>query len=162
MFSEALLSAAQNEEMEPDFEWPKSYNGYYKTRRQECGYQLYESVGIARTDYEARTEQMLQNYKFFGAPHVAIITTDMDLGVYGAIDCGGFMSVFTLVANALGVATVVQASVAGFAPTVRRFLEIPDDRKVVCAISLGYENPSSPINLFRTSRAPTNEVLTLR
>ena len=57
-------------------------------------------------------KQALENFNFFGAPHVAIITTDEALGVYGAVDCGGYVTSFMLAAQALGVATVPQAALA--------------------------------------------------
>ncbi len=55
---------------------------------------------------------MLENYRFFGAPHVAIITSDKALGVYGAVDCGGYVSTLLLAAESLGIAAVPQAAVA--------------------------------------------------
>jgi len=130
--------------MEPDFDWPKQYTGDYQVRRRVCGYQLYESLGIARDDRERRAEQMMQNFKFFGAPHVAIITTEADLGPYGAMDCGGFIALFTLAARAMGVASVVQASVTGYAPTIRRHFGIPENRLIQTSITLGYEDKTHP------------------
>ena len=44
---------------------------------------------------------------------IAIITTDEALGVYGAVDCGGYVSNFMLAAQALGLATVPQAALGG-------------------------------------------------
>ncbi|MFZ0140221.1 MAG: hypothetical protein WAL70_03985 [Aeromicrobium sp.] len=55
---------------------------------RESGWQLYDAVGVAKGDREASALQMLRNFEFFGAPHAAIITTDAELVVYGAIDCG--------------------------------------------------------------------------
>jgi len=46
--------------------------------------------------------QALENFNFFGAPHVAIVHTDEALGVYGAIDCGGYVTSFMLAAQARG------------------------------------------------------------
>ncbi len=59
-----------------DLPMPGGYVGVYQERRREAGYALYESLGIAREDREARDLQMLKNFSFFDAPHVAIITTD--------------------------------------------------------------------------------------
>ena len=59
-----------------DFEFPVSYNGVYRERRRESGWQLYEAVGVQKGDREASALQMLRNFEFFGAPHVAILTTD--------------------------------------------------------------------------------------
>lgn len=159
-FSKVLVQAAETSQMEPDFEWPVQYTGEYLDRRRVCGYQLYESLGITRNDKIRRNKQMMANYHFFGAPHVAIVTTDGDLGPYGASDCGGFVAMFTIAARAKGVATVAQASVTGFAPTIRKHFAIPQDRKILTAISFGYEDPKHPANSFRTTRAEIEDVLT--
>src|SRR3546814_2587555 len=70
----------------------------------------YSSQGILRGDSAGARAQALENYKFFSAPHVAIITTDRDLGTYGAIDCGAFLASFLLVAQSFGIATTPQAA----------------------------------------------------
>ena len=158
-FSKALVDAVKSGPMNPDFDWPKQYTGEYQARRRVCGYQLYESLGIAREDRKSRAEQMMQNFKFFGAPHVAIITTESDLGPYGAMDCGGFIALFALAARALGVASVVQASVTGYAPIIRSHFRIPENRLIQTAITFGYENKDHPANGFRTQRAAIEDVV---
>ena len=106
--------------------------------------------------------QMLKNYTFFGAPHVAIVTSEADLGPYGSMDCGGFIAAFTLMATAKGISTVVQASVTGFAPTIRKHFDIPANRLVQTAISFGYEDAYDPSNNFRTQRAAIDDVINIR
>lgn len=159
-FSSALVHAAQSGDMDPDFEWPLHYSGDYQHRRRVCGYQLYEALGIERDDRERRGEQMMENFRFFGAPHVAIVTTEAELGPYGAMDTGGFIALFTVAARAKGIATVAQASVTGYAPTIRKHFNIPENRLVQTAISFGYEDTGHPANSFRTDRAKITDVLT--
>lgn len=89
-----------------DLPFPAGYHGVYAERRRECGWQLYESVGVQRGDRAASAREMLRNFHLFGAPHVAIITTERDLGVYGAVDCGLFVQTFLLAAQAAGVAAI--------------------------------------------------------
>ncbi|SEQ44476.1 nitroreductase [Thalassovita taeanensis] len=161
-FRDVLWQAATTQQPQPDLEWPARYTGVYQDRRRTCGLQLYQSLGIEKGDREASGRQMMENYKLFGAPHVAIVTSEADLGPYGAMDCGGFVSAFTLAAQALGVASVPQAAVAAFAPTVRAFFDIPENRKILCAISFGYADSSNPANTFRTERAPLSEVIDWR
>jgi nitroreductase len=136
-----------------DFPFPREYHGVYLDRRRESGFQLYNALGIARGDKAAYEKQMLENFHLFGAPHVAIITTDESLGVYGAIDCGGYVSNFMLAAQAMGVATIPQAALASQSHIVRRELKLGDDRRVVCGISFGFADPAHPANSYRTSRA---------
>jgi nitroreductase len=143
-----------------DFEFPREYKGPYLDRRRESGFQLYNTLGIARGDKAAYAEQALQNFNFFGAPHVAIITSDEALGVYGAVDCGGYVNNFMLAAQALGVATVPQAALAFHSAVVRKHFGMADDRRVVCGISFGYADTEHKVNSYRTSRAPLGDVAT--
>jgi nitroreductase len=126
----------------------------YLQRRRECGLQLYGATGVARGDAEAADRQRMENFRFFGAPHVAIVTSDATLGVYGAIDCGAYVSNFMLAARAHGVAAIAQAALASFPDFWRAQLGFSAQRRVVCGIAFGFEDPAHPANSFRTRRAP--------
>ncbi|MFI5429877.1 nitroreductase [Aeromicrobium sp. UC242_57] len=143
-----------------DFPFPDAYTGVYDERRKEVGWQLYEAVGVERGDRNGSAMQMLRNFEFFGAPHVAIITTDADLGVYGAIDCGLYVNSFMLAAEALGLGTCAQAAIAQATPAVREFLDLPDSRRVVCGISFGNPDPAHPSAQFMSRRAPIDAAVT--
>jgi nitroreductase len=143
-----------------DFDFPAGYNGIYRERRRESGWQLYDAVGVAKGDREASALQMLRNFEFFGAPHAAIITTDADLGVYGAIDCGLYVESFLLAAQALGLGACAQAALAAGSPFLHEYFDLPESRKVVCGIAFGYADPDHPTATYRTSRASLEEVAT--
>lgn len=136
------------------------YEGVHQQRRRECGFQLYDSVGIARGDRAASARQGRENLNLFGAPHVAIVSTDARLGPYGAIDCGAFITSFMLVAQAHGVASIAQAAIASHAALLHRHFALPAERQIVCGISFGREDPRHPANAFRTSRAALEDVVT--
>lgn len=161
-FREALFAHVQANSSRPDLDWPKQYVGRYKERRRACGWQLYEAVGIEKGDRAASMAQMMENFRLFGAPHVAILTSEADLGTYGVMDCGGFITGFCLAAQALGVATIPQAAIAGHGRFVHEFFDIPDSRLVIAAISFGFEDANHPANRFRTTRAPLDEVIDWR
>ena len=143
-----------------DFPFPREYRGVYLDRRRESGFQLYNTLGIQRGDKAAYAKQALENFNFFGAPHVAIITTDEALGVYGAVDCGGYVTSFMLAAQALGLATVPQAALAFHSAVVRQHFGMADDRRVVCGISFGFADGDAKVNGYRTSRAALPDVAT--
>lgn len=156
----ALMDAAQKgTPPEPDLAWPKGYSGPYAERRRTCGFQLYDAAGIEKSDRAGRHAQMLRNYAFFDAPHMAILHSPSELGAYGAMDCGGFVTAFTLAATALGVATTPQAAVAIYAPLIREHLNLGADRLVLCAISFGYADEDAPVNQFRTCRAEPADIV---
>jgi len=143
-----------------DFPFPREYRGVYLERRRESGFQLYNSLGIPRGDKVSYAKQALENFNFFGAPHVAIVHTDEALGIYGAIDCGGYLMSFMLAAQALGVATIPQAALAFHSEVVRKHFGIGCDRRVVCGISFGYPDRAHKANSYRTSRAAIADAVT--
>ena len=143
-----------------DFTPPREYLGVYLERRRESGFQLYNTLGIARGDKAAYGRQALENYNFFGAPHVAIIHTDEALGIYGAIDCGAYVGNFMLAAQALGLGTIPQAALARHSGLIRRHFHLADDRKVVCGISFGFADNAHKVNSYRTSRASVADTVT--
>ena len=161
-FRKALYAAASSTPPEPDLDWPKGYPGIYGDRRRTCGFQLYEAVGVTKGDRAAGAAQMMANYRLFGAPHVAIVTSPADLGAYGAMDTGGFVTAFCLAAQSHGVATIPQAAIAAQAPFVRSYFDIPDNRIILCAISFGYADSDHPANNFRTERAAVEDVMDWR
>jgi nitroreductase len=144
---------------QPDFPFPAAYTGVYRDRRKVCGVQLYQAVGIGRDDRAAAAEQSLENFRLFGAPHLAIVTTDADLGVYGAIDCGLYVQTFMLAARAHGVDTIAQAALASYPQLIRDLLALPEQRKVVCGISFGYAETAARIHSYRTERAPVAQAV---
>lgn len=146
----------------PDIPFPSRYTGAYDDRRKATGWALYESVGIKPGDREASGIQMLENFRFFGAPHVAVITTERDLGTYGAVDCGSFLATFMLLAQSRGIATIAQAALAGCAQFVRDYFDIPVNRMILCGVSFGYPDPDHPANAFRTVRANIADVATFK
>ena len=152
--------AASGAKPNPDFAFPLRYEGIYRERRKVCGVQLYQSLGIGREDKTAAAEQSLENFRFFGAPHVALITSEEDLGVYGAVDCGLYVSNFMLAAQSQGVATIAQAALASHPDFIRNYFGLPSTRKFICGISFGYADPDHPINGYRTSRSTLEESTT--
>ncbi|MDE9451308.1 nitroreductase [Aliiroseovarius sp. Z3] len=154
---EALYSHAMTAAQTPDVPWPSAYTGAHQSRRKRCGLQLYDSVGVERGDRAASARQMTENFHLFGAPCFALLTAPAELGPYAYLDCGGFITGFTLAAASLGIASIPQAAVAAYAPFLRDWFDLPDDRIVLCGISFGYADETHPANGFRTSRAPLDE-----
>ena len=102
----------------------------------------------------------MENFRLFGAPHVMIVTSERDLGPYGAVDCGLYVGNVLLAAESLGIATIAQAALARCSPFLHEYFAIPPSRTVVCGISFGYPDTPHPANRFRTRRADLTETVT--
>jgi nitroreductase len=158
-FRDAMLAhVVSGAPEQPDFAFPERYEGDYRNRRVRCGVQLYQSLNIAREDRARAKAQMLENFRLFGAPHVALITTEAALGFWGGVDCGLYVNSFMLAARSLGVDTIAQAALASYPDFIRRHFDLPENRKLVCGISFGYADNAHAINQYRTERAPISAV----
>lgn len=156
-----LVAAASGETSSesPDFPFPAAYVGDYRERRKVCGVQLYQSLGIARDDRARAREQTLENFRCFGAPHLAIVTTDAELGFYGGVDCGLYLMSFMLALRAHGVDSIAQAALASHPDTLRRHVSLDPSRRIVCGVSFGIGDLAHPVNSYRTGRAPLDQVV---
>src|SRR5699024_134523 len=133
-FRAGLRAAIESGTAGSDLPFPESYRGVYAERRKTCAVALYDALGIT-SDRAASGRQTMRNFDLIDAPHVALWTTAADLGVYGVLDCGGYLGALLTPAPAHGVATAPQAAPALAAPYIREFFALPDDRQVVCAVS---------------------------
>jgi nitroreductase len=161
LYAHALEDTGQGgaPNLAPDFDFPSAYRGVYKERQREVGWQLYESVGIAYGDRKASAEQAMKNFRLFDAPHMLLITSERDLGTYGAVDCGVYLSSLLLAAQSLGIASIPQAALAGYAPFMREHFNIPENRMIVAGVSFGYADGAHPSNSFRSKRASIDDTV---
>jgi len=142
-----------------DVPYPPGFTGVHLQRRREVGFGLYGALSIQREDRAAREAHFVENFRFFGAPHVALVTMPADMGAYGALDVGNFLACFMLAAHAEGVATLAQAALAQYAGTIRELFEIPSQRAFLCGVAFGRADMSHPANAYRAPRAGIEEFL---
>lgn len=142
-----------------DIDFPPGYEGVLAERRREVGWQLYEAVGVAKGDREASGREMLRNFAFFDAPHVAIVHAPRSLGVYGVLDCGLYVQSFLLAAQALGLGTCAQAAVAAYSSLLHERYDIGADRQIVCGIAFGLADPEHPSASFTSRRVAVDQVV---
>lgn len=152
--SQDLLAAAEQDHKTPDFPHePSTYSDAQNARRQETGALMYDTLGIARDDYAAREEQYLNNMRFFGAPHVALMFVPTNANVLMYNDIGMYTQNLLLAMTAYGIASCTQGIIAWYADAVRASLGVTDSR-LMYGVAFGYADEGAPINRVRTPRAP--------
>lgn len=134
----------------------------YNRRRIKCAEDLYATIGIARENKMARLMQFAQNFNFFGAPVGMILSIDRSMEQGQWADVGMFLQSILLLAHERGLAACPQAAWASMHKTVRAHLELPEEWMVFCGISLGYPDPSQPINGLVTERAEFADIAEMR
>nr|ART41053.1 L675 [uncultured bacterium] len=134
--------------------YPDNWFEPYQSRRRANGFGLYETLGIARDDLQARKRQMLRNYQFFDAPVGLLVSLDRRLNTGSYMDLGMFIQNILLAARGQGLHTCAQAAFAWYHRIVRQHVPLPDEQILVCGIALGHEDPNAVENTFQTPREP--------
>ncbi|NVH75753.1 nitroreductase [Paraburkholderia sp. JPY432] len=137
--------------------YPEDWQDPYLSRRKLVGKQLYEILGIARTDTRGMYGQYAKNFGFFGAPVGLFFTLDRIHRQAAWIDLGMFMQSVMLAAAAHGLQTCPQQAFARYHRVIRRHLHVPESEIVVCGMALGYEDPDDPANTLRTGREAVDD-----
>tara|TARA_R110000772_G_scaffold61283_1_gene138129 strand:+ start:120922 stop:121629 length:708 start_codon:yes stop_codon:yes gene_type:complete len=147
----------------PEFPtYPEPLDDPYRARRSDCGERMYAALDIPRGDKTARVKQVMQNYRFFGAPVGMIITMDPAMGEAQTLDIGIFAQTIALVARAHGLDTCLQVSWTLMPKAVRDAFGIPGDERVMLGISLGYGTPNHPVNHLNQPRADLDEFVSFQ
>ncbi|MBN4055171.1 nitroreductase [bacterium AH-315-K03] len=154
---EKIKEANQLGKSSLDFDYDGKYPGIYKDRQVDAATQLYAAMGIDREDKEKRKKAFLNNFSFFGAPHVAFIFLPEFFGIREAADVGMYAQNLMLSLSAYGFGSCPQTSLSFYADIVREVLEVPSSNKLLFGISFGEEDKSHAANLCRVSRAALSE-----
>jgi nitroreductase len=134
----------------------------YRTRRFECGEDLYATIAIERENKLGRLMQMAKNYQFFGAPVGLFFCLDRKMGAPQWSDLGMFMQTVMLLATEAGLDTCAQEAWVRWGKTIGEFLNLPPEMMLFSGMALGYRDETAPINVLRTRRDPLDLVAEFR
>ncbi len=153
---EAFKAKAAAEGMqEPEYDvYPPDLWEPLRTRRYQCGEDLYASIGIPREDRPARLRQLARNTVFFDAPVGLFFCLNRKVGPPQWADVGMYMQNVMLLAVEAGLATCAQEYWARYPKTVASFVGLPDDHMLFSGMCMGYADDAAPINNWRTRRDP--------
>jgi len=140
--------------------YPRVWREPYYARRRATGWGLYGLLGIGKTDRAAMHRQHGRNYDFFGAPVGLFFSMDRDMEQGSWLDFGMFLQNVMLAARGFDLHTCPQAAWCDFHPIVRAHLGIPDDRILICGMSLGREDRDAVANRLVTAREPLDRLVT--
>jgi nitroreductase len=147
----------------PEYDiYPPGLGEPYRSRRFQCGEDLYATIGIPREDKPARLRQVARNFEFYGAPVGLFFFVDRALGPPQWSDVGMYMQTVMLLAREHGLHTCAQEIWSLVPRTVAEILGTPTERLLFAGMALGYADSTHPINGLRTERAPLDEFASLR
>lgn len=137
--------------------YPPQLKEPYRTSRYELGEQMYELLGIARDDKDARLTQVMQNFKFFGAPAAIFCFVDRQMGPPQWSDLGMFLQTFMLLAQEYGIDTCAQEAWSIKNDSVSAFVDADESDILFCGLALGYKDENAVINKLSSERRPLDQ-----
>ncbi len=137
--------------------YPSKLKEPYRTSRYELGEQMYELLGIGREDKDARIAQVMENFKFFGAPCAFFCFVDRQMGPPQWSDLGMFLQTFMLLAKEAGLDTCAQEAWSMKHDSVSKFVKADESDILFCGMSIGYRDDSAQVNSLRSERRPLKD-----
>jgi nitroreductase len=137
--------------------YPENLSEPYKTSRYEVGAEMYSILGIERDDKEGRFKQMLENFKFFGAPSAFFCFVDRQMGPPQWSDLGMFLQTFMLLAKEAGLDTCAQEAWSIKNDSVSAFVDCDSEDMLFCGVAIGYKDTEAIINKLKSERRPLEQ-----
>ena len=158
--SQMMLQLLQEDaELTPDIPEPESWPPAQEARIAHLYRTRAEATGIDLADPGVIIKAKKANFRFYNAPHGLLLFQDASLSPWSLFDLGLFAQSLMLAAHARGIGTVPQAFLTDYARQVKEFLSIPETKRLVLGMSLGYPDKDSPANKLRTDRAAVEEIV---
>jgi nitroreductase len=137
--------------------YPSGLTEPYRTSRYQLGEAMYELLGIPREDKDARLQQVMRNFKFFGAPAALFCFVDKQMGPPQWSDLGMFLQTFMLLAQEAGIDTCAQEAWAMKNESVSEFVGSGENDILFCGLALGYKDEDAVINQMSSERRPIKQ-----
>lgn len=148
----------------------------YKEKRISCGSGAVKPLPKATRQRGVRTLEAMKSYvektgssvdsfvnegscNFYGAPAAIIICIDDCFSARQLVDVGAAVGYLVLAAQASGLATCPIGLITDYADEIKDLLNIPENKKVVIGVALGYPDRENPMSQFKSSRADLSELV---
>jgi len=129
-------------------------DGIYRDRQIELDQKIFSLMDIPREDKMKRAAWLERGFRFFDAPVAVLILTDKSLGDIGPIlDLGAVMQTICLAALNFGLGTCIEDQGVLYPKVLREIAQIPENKKIIIAIAIGYPDWNFPANALVSSRA---------
>ena len=137
--------------------YPPKLKEPYRTYRYELGEEMYSLLGIPREDKDARVNQVLKNFNFFGAPAAIFCFIDKSMGPPQWSDLGMFLQTFMLLSQEHGLDTCAQEAWSIKQDSVKSFFSVDDDLMLFCGMAIGFQDKDAKINKLQSKRSPIED-----
>jgi len=139
--------------------WPRE--SIYRQRQVNLAKQLFQLMDIPREDKEKRAKWLERGFRYFDAPAVIIMSTDRCLSESGPLlDIGAVIQTICLTALHFGLGTCIEDQGTMYPEVLRKYAHIPESKRIIMAIAIGYPDWDFPANKLETEREPIENITT--
>ncbi|MGV8057829.1 MAG: nitroreductase [Smithellaceae bacterium] len=153
-----IAKHVSGEPISPDVQMPENWPPSMKTRYNDLGKVVLTTLGIKREDRELRDKYYQDMASLFGAPCLLLACIFRNaVAEYPMLDIGLITQTICLLAHDKGLGTCILAAAARYPDAIRKITSIPEDRKIIAGIALGYPDLTFPLNNIDRQRAEISE-----
>ena len=137
----------------------RDLQGAYRRRKVELAIHLFDLMGIARKDREQRAEWNKKGLRFFDAPAAFILYAEESLDALRTeFDIALITLSICLAALHYGLGTCIVKQAILYPDAVKELVGIPQSKRLIAAIAIGYPDPDHPANRVQSGREPVDNI----
>ncbi len=156
---ESLKAARAGAVSSLDVPMPQSWPDQLKKRYGEMGEVVLKFLDIRRDDKEARNRQNEFMMTVFGAPCLLVFCVPAEHSSipYALLDIGLITQTICLAAHEKGLGSCIMAMAVIHPEILRKIARIPNNKRIVVGVAMGYPEADFPLNTFERKRADVDE-----
>lgn len=133
----------------------------YRDRQVDIGIRLFKLMDIGREDKDKRIEWVKRGFRYFDAPAAIILVGDKSRPIESDyLDAGLVIQNICLAAVDLGLGTCIENQGITYSDVLRDIVQIPDDKRLLAAVAIGYPDDDFPANKVVSPRESVENVVT--
>lgn len=137
--------------------WPN--DSIYRVRQVDLARHIFQIMDIRREDKIKRDAWLERGFRYFDAPAAIIIFVDKTLSEAGpAVDVGAVMQNICLSALHFGLGTCIHDQGIMYPDVVKRYTGIPESKRLIVAISIGYPDEENIVNTISSTRESIDKI----
>jgi len=131
----------------------------YRVRQVDLAKHIFQVMNIPREDTVKRAAWKERGFRYFEAPVAIVIFVDKTLSEAGPLlDLGAVMQNICLAALHFGLGTCIHDQGVMYSDVVKRYACIPESKRIIIAISIGYPDKENIVNSITSTRLPIDDL----
>ena len=136
--------------------------GVFRERQVKLAKQIFKIMNIGKGDSAKQQKWNEKMMRFYDAPAVIVIVVDKTLqGSWPILDTGLVLQNIVLAAQEYGLGTCIMRVIVDYPEQLRKIAKIPETKRIVIGLSIGYPDNDHPVNQLKTDREEIEKIVTI-